>query len=300
MPELPAKIIHDGTWRNHSQCMPGAIMDEIKEKMLRACKKCKRVLAFDSCKIGTSSLRKHAETCGSTPSAAAIDRYFAKRNDVAVAPPSREDKDTITNLAYCKPHSEKDVSALIESAKSLVTYFKQTNLQSHLKVTLKASVDTRWNWIHTMLEFIHSQYEHIHTLVEERGEEHRLTNLSTESLGDMVTFLARFKEATKALEASKSPTLHLTVVWLEQLKSHLQPATTDSMILSSLKKKSLRILNNKLKVHLLHKMSVFLHPKLKSLNLLPDQGDVVTVHGEAHRLVQGKNSLLAYNRNIVS
>ena len=182
----------------------------------------------------------------------------------------------------------EEVTAVIEASKSLVTYFKQTTLQNRLKKTLKACVETRWNSLHTMLDSILSQYDDVGDILAERGEQNRLINLSRDVLGDLVSFLARFRDATKALEASKTPTLHLTAVWIERLRTHLQPATSDSMALGSLKKKALEVLNQKLELHPLHKMAVFLHPKLKSLKLLP-KDDVTVVYGEARRLVQGKS-----------
>ncbi|KAJ8002231.1 hypothetical protein DPEC_G00177750 [Dallia pectoralis] len=64
-----------------------------------ACKTCHKVLAFDSRKLGTSSLRKHVETCksraGPGVASATIDRYFAK----GYKPPRGEDKEAITQLA---------------------------------------------------------------------------------------------------------------------------------------------------------------------------------------------------------
>ena len=150
-----------------------------------------------------------------------------------------------------------------------------------------ASVETCWNSLHTMLESISSQYEDVRALLEERGEETRLSNLSTETLSDVVAFLARFKDATKALEASKTPTIHLTAVWLERLRRHLQLSSCDSSTLSSLKAKCLKILNDKFELHLLHKLAMFLHPKLKSLKLLANQDEVMSVHNEAQRLVKG-------------
>lgn len=69
---------------------------------------------------------------------------------------------TVLHTTLGKPEDDdEEVSALIESAKSLVTYFKQTNLQNRLPKTLKASVETQWNSRHTMLESIHSQYEQV-------------------------------------------------------------------------------------------------------------------------------------------
>ncbi|KAK7149299.1 hypothetical protein R3I94_008813 [Phoxinus phoxinus] len=137
-----------------------------------------------------------------------------------------------------------------------------------------------------MLDSISSQYKAIRALLEERDEEHRLNCMSKDTLHDIVNFLARFKEATKALEASKTPTIHLTAVWLERLRRHLQPSSTDSLTLSSLKEKCLKILNEKFELHLLHKLAMFLHPKLKSLKLLADHGEIMGVHSEARRLVK--------------
>uniref|UniRef100_A0A3Q2CJ70 BED-type domain-containing protein n=1 Tax=Cyprinodon variegatus TaxID=28743 RepID=A0A3Q2CJ70_CYPVA len=187
---------------------------------------------------------------------------------------------TVLHTAIGKPSEEdvfsEEVSAVIDSSKSLVTYFKQTNLQTRLKKTLKASVKMRWNSLHTMLE---------------RGEHTHLANINKKTLSDIVAFLARFKEAIKALEASKTLTIHLTVVWLEHLKRHLQPSSTDSLMLTSLKEKCLKILSDKFHLHLLHKLAMFLHPKLKSMKLLSNQAEVNTVHSEARRLVQGKIKL---------
>ena len=195
-----------------------------------------------------------------------------------------------------------EVSALIDAAKSLVTYFKHTNLQSRVTPTLKASVETRWNSIHTMLDSIHCQYDRVDELLAERGEQHRLASLPADVLGDMITFLQRFRDATKDLEASTTPTLHLTAVWLDRLKKHLQPVTVagvgarvDNAQMISLKRKCLRILTEKLVLTPLHKLALFLHPKLKSMKLLPSQDDVVAVHDEARRLVQGISCYYYYN-----
>ncbi|KAA0722912.1 hypothetical protein E1301_Tti013661 [Triplophysa tibetana] len=191
-----------------------------------------------------------------------------------------------------KPSQEdmygEEVTAMIDSAKSLVTYFKQTSLQARLKKTLKNSVETRWNSLHTMLESISSQFEDIRTLLEERGEVDRLTNLDEEALSDFVAYLERFKEATKALEASKTPTLHLTIVWYERIRRHLRAFSNDSNIISSLKEKCLSILQDKFDIHRLHRLAMFLHPKLKSMKLIADSSEVASVHNEMRRLVKGQ------------
>ncbi|KAG7477304.1 hypothetical protein MATL_G00092990 [Megalops atlanticus] len=46
------------------------------------------------------------------------------------------------------------------------------------------------------------------------------------------------------------------------------------------------VLTEKFELHLLHKLAMFLHPKLKSLKLLADQGEVMSVHSKARHLVK--------------
>lgn len=60
------------------------------------------------------------------------------------------------------------------------------------------------------------------------------------------------------------------------------------MTLSSLKEKCLKVLDDKFQLHPLHKLAMFLHPKLKSLKLLSSEADITGVHSEARRLVEGK------------
>ncbi|KAI4811469.1 hypothetical protein KUCAC02_014374 [Chaenocephalus aceratus] len=79
---------------------------------------------------------------------------------------------TVLYTTIGKPSQEdafgEEVTTLVTGAKSLVTYFKQTSLQNRLKKTLKASVETRWNSVHTMLESISCQYEDVRALLLER------------------------------------------------------------------------------------------------------------------------------------
>lgn len=146
---------------------------------------------------------------------------------------------------------------------------------------------TRWNSLHTVLESIYSQYEQVSALLEERREEHRLTDLSRESLSDMVTFLAQFKDATMALEASKTLTLHLTIVLMEHPRSDFLGATSYHWQHGTLfaEEKSLKILNITLELHLLHKMAASQTEKPEAA-----AGPVMTVHGRAWHLAQGRSN----------
>lgn len=77
----------------------GVISDEESNivKGFAACKTCLKVFVFDSRKYGTSSLRKHAETCSNKPNTSSIEQYLSKGTELKV--PRRDDKDTITRLS---------------------------------------------------------------------------------------------------------------------------------------------------------------------------------------------------------
>uniref|UniRef100_A0A8C1R4X3 Hermes trasposase DNA-binding domain-containing protein n=1 Tax=Cyprinus carpio TaxID=7962 RepID=A0A8C1R4X3_CYPCA len=67
-------------------------------KGFAACKTCLKVFVFDSRKCGTSSLRKHADTCaGNKLITSSIEQYLSKGTELKV--PRRDDKDTITRLS---------------------------------------------------------------------------------------------------------------------------------------------------------------------------------------------------------
>lgn len=61
------------------------------------CKTRKKVLAFDSRKLGTPSLRKHMDPCGSK-AGGSIEKYFLKSKH-SLPKADRADTDPITNLA---------------------------------------------------------------------------------------------------------------------------------------------------------------------------------------------------------
>jgi len=62
----------------------------------------------------------------------------------------------------------------LKKCKSLVTYFKQTSLNSKLEKSLKQESETRWNSKLEMLESINDQYEAITSLLIDKDEVDRL------------------------------------------------------------------------------------------------------------------------------
>ena len=65
----------------------------------------------------------------------------------------------------------------LKECKSLVTYFKQSSLNSRLEKSLKQESETRWNSKLGMLESINDQFEKITDLLSERDELARIGNI---------------------------------------------------------------------------------------------------------------------------
>lgn len=82
-------------------------------------------------------------------------------------------------------------------------------------------------------------------------------------------FLQIFEEATKEIEASKRPTLHLVIPWYFRLLQHCESSSLDCGMISNLKRAGLAYLTSNVSEHITihHKVATFLCPKLKSLRM---------------------------------
>ena len=120
-----------------------------------------------------------------------------------------------------------DILELLENAKLLVRYFKQSELQAELDSTLKQENVTRWNSALTMLESVQKNITQITNLLAAKQQQHRVNAIYGPLLDELVRFLATFREATLDLESSSKPTLHLVVFWRYKLEIHCSPIMND-------------------------------------------------------------------------
>jgi hypothetical protein len=94
---------------------------------------------------------------------------------------------TFTETNYVRDNL-LDVGELLKSTKALVTYFKQSGLNSKLPTTLKQTVSTRWNSNFIMLESLRKAMTEVKILLCERSQLHRLQNINEEHLETLVKF----------------------------------------------------------------------------------------------------------------
>lgn len=78
-----------------------------------------------------------------------------------------------------------------------------------------------------------------------------------------------FEEATREVEATKRPTLHLVVPWYFRLLRHCQASSTDSVVISQMKIVAIEYLTSNIANHITsyHKVATFLCPTLKPLRM---------------------------------
>lgn len=164
----------------------------------------------------------------------------------------------------------------IKECKLLVTYFKQSSLNSKLPKSLKQEVETRQNSKLVILESINDQFEEISGLLLERNEFNKVENIDLNVLKILINFLKKFQEASDFLEGSKYPTLHIVIPWYRILQEHCKINISDNDALIQLKSVVRQIMLNKLKIENIHKIAVFFDLRMKQLKIL-EQSDALLV-----------------------
>ncbi|OCU00242.1 hypothetical protein XELAEV_18006023mg [Xenopus laevis] len=220
-----------------------------------ACKECQKVMVYDSHKTGTSSLRKHSCTL-SLPRRATINNFFPRKNFRAS---THQDKEKITRLAV------KYVCKDIRSFESINGDGFYELAQGLVDIgACVGRVDVR-------------------TLLPDPTTVSRNTNKYADEVRQSL-----ISELKKNLGKHGQGAITLDM-WTDDYRkiSYLciTPSSNDSYTLTSLKKKCLTNLQLKFHMHMLHKIAVFLHPKLKSLKLLNTDEDITNVLNEVRRLV---------------
>ena len=111
------------------------------------------------------------------------------------------------------------VLKLFKEAKSLISYLKQAYLYRRLSVAPVQACETRWNSNIDMLDSIIRLYPELESILSERDALDKLPT-PLEFLQAVANFLRPLKEATKALEGSQSPTIHLVAPYFFAVKEH--------------------------------------------------------------------------------
>lgn len=162
---------------------------------------------------------------------------------------------------------EADTLNLQRSCTKLVKYFKKSGLNSKLDTTLKSFSPTRWNTIYYELLSIEMNWTDIMQILKEKNELHRLNQINLNILTPIVKILKEFEKTSKILEGDKYPTLHLTYVYVNNLKKKCRAESTDIPIIKTFKENLIKHIDSVIisNLKMFHKIALFLFPPFNKL-----------------------------------
>lgn len=105
--------------------------------------------------------------------------------------------------------SVPEIKLILDSSKNLARYFKKSSICHKLKKSLKAECPTRWTSIYEMFSSIKENMKDIVEILNEKNESHRLQDINTHLLSEIVSFLKDFNTAFLQLQASKTCSIHM-------------------------------------------------------------------------------------------
>ncbi|KAK3929532.1 Transposable element Hobo transposase [Frankliniella fusca] len=148
-----------------------------------------------------------------------------------------------------------------QQCKSLVTYVKNSSFHSALKSTLKQEMDVRWNTSLAMFQSIHAVYDELTTILTDRKESDRLSNIKKDTLEAFIALLDPFKTESIKLQSESEPTLQLVLLCRVTLLDHCRTPTPPEQPLIE-----------RLKSRIVNQMDrIFVHSEIRRLYLQQEQ-----------------------------
>lgn len=184
--------------------------------------------------------------------------------------------------------SVPNVKQMISDAASLVRYMKKSGLSNdkRLKRALQSFIETRWNTVYYCLQSILDNYNVILEILLEKENVSRqihltqkLTCLPKSEMENVANLVQIFTEISISIQGEQYETLHMVWPYINRIHRHLMTKTSDSDYIVRMKAagrdyllKSKNI--DDFKPQLGHKIAVFLHPAMKSLNCASEQDKI--------------------------
>ena len=184
------------------------------------------------------------------------------------------------NLAVQKALELPDVNKIIGTAKSIVTYFRQSNnawqqLKESAKdqgfptLALIQEVDTRWNSAKAMLDRLYEIYPPVVTVLVNNDKLHLIPPDSTRSnMKSLCDFLSDFDSATQLVSGEKYATISLLTPLLRALINHcIVNETQDTSLIKSVKQtvnKDISLRYKKSRTQTILNICTILDPRLKN------------------------------------
>lgn len=163
---------------------------------------------------------------------------------------------------FCLSEQCPRIKACIADIKSLVTFFKRSELNSKLEHTLKQNVCTRFNSQLIMLKSYLAASVQIKQILLDRNDLHKIARIDDDLVKELIDFLQFFDECSKTLSGDNYPTFHLVALWISKLQSHIQVRDIDSVELQNLKKQAATCFDDYCKLDDLYYVACMFDPRL--------------------------------------
>lgn len=180
---------------------------------------------------------------------------------------------------------QKDSRALgiLKSVSKIVSHVKKTNMNSQMDTTLKIYSSTRWNGALTMLKSFSRNFQNLYDALYVRHRQNPrekyfaiISNLDTDAICQMCSFLEQFQELTKALEGEKNETLSYVWPTYTHLLTALDPQEyeideEESSIIREMRRAGRAYLLSRksdFEPTVVHKVATFLNPAFKELPIV--------------------------------
>lgn len=159
------------------------------------------------------------------------------------------------------------VAEHIKDFTTLIEYLENSQLETNFNTPLPNTESYAWSSQYNMLRWIENSWNEIESIIENQCQMELLEGINFENLKATNEFLKIFEEAINDLEQNNSPTLHLVIVYLHELKKSCNKDENDCDLVKTLKGELLLHLEkiSKENITILHKLAIFLYPPTNKL-----------------------------------
>lgn len=157
------------------------------------------------------------------------------------------------------------VKVLIDKCRSLVKYFKITGLNNLLPSALKSGCETRFNYVHLMLDSIVKNWDNIDNVLRAQNEMRRIDGINYADLICISEYLKEYKVWSDHAAGSKRPTLYVVWIGIHSLMEHSFIDEDDHPLVSLMKVRAFTYIQEKFVLSPMHRIATFLHPGYKAL-----------------------------------
>lgn len=172
------------------------------------------------------------------------------------------------------------IQEIVTTASKLVKFFKKSGLNVDLNSSLKSYTPTRWNTVYTTILSIKNNFTEIKRVLNEKKLTEKYNTLIEYHLDLLISILKPFMDASKELEGSSYPTLHLVHPHINKLK--VMCNTTNDNEPSFIKEFKTKLYDTLISlvdshITIYHKLAIFLFPPANQLTQFDsnEQTDVI-------------------------